>query len=146
MFTVFNKKSTNQSYLNELQVQKDLALAITDLAYTKQVANFFNTNGMQAEIIKPTCRFGPNLRLNMNGVVVVARTIKAPNLLDIKDIRPYYSLVEAYKASGMHTLPNPLSNIPYIITNIGFTQDAEYEAKNRGLVLHFQPITQPHVV
>lgn len=148
MFTVFNKKPTKQkqAHQNELQIQRELALNITDLAYTKQVANFFIANGMQAEIIKPTCRFGPNLRLNMNGVVVVARTIKAPTQLDTKDIRPYYSLLEVYKSSGIHTLPNPISNLPYIITNIGFTQEAEYEAKNRGLVLHFQPITQPRAL
>ena len=147
MFTVFNKKTPKETaYAQELQIQRDLALTVTDLAYTKQVANFFNANGIQAEILKPTCRFAPNLRLNMNGTIVVAKTIKAPTLLDVKDIRAYFSIAEVYKAGGLHKLPNPISNVPYIITNIGFTTEAELEAKNRGLVLHFQPITQPQAM
>lgn len=140
MFTMFNKKSATQTQTPEQQIQRDLAMNITDLAYTRQVANFFNATGIQAEILKPTCKFGPNLRLNMNGTIIVARTVKAPTILDIKDIRPFYSLVEVYKSQSTHNLPNPISPIPYIITNIGFTRDAEFEAKNRGIVLHFQPI------
>lgn len=145
MFTLFNKKA-DTSHAHEFQLQRNLALSTTDLEYAKQVADFFNSNGIQAELIKPSCNFGPNMRLTMNGVTVVVRTIKAPKLLDIKDIRPYFSLVEVYKVNGNHKTPTPISNAPYIITNLGFTREAEQGARLRGLVLQFQPIVSPQMV
>lgn len=147
MFTLFSKRPTNHYHPNNQQTyQRNLALNITDLAYTKQVADFFQAHGIQAEPLKPSCKFGPNLRINMNGLIVVARTVKAPDILDVKDIRPYFSMVEVYKANAIHNLPNPLSTTPYIITNIGYTREAEYEARNRGIILHYQPIVQPQMV
>lgn len=145
MFTLFNKR-TDKPYSNELQLQQELALSISDLTYAKQVADMFNAQGIPAEILKPTCRFGPNLRLTMNGITVVARTVKSSTALDVKDIRPYFSLIDVYKSKGTHDLPNPISPSPYIITNIGYTKETNFEALNRGLVLQFQPIVASQYV
>lgn len=145
MFTKFAKK-LSQTSNQEPSVQRDLALNITDMVYTRQVADFLNSNGIPTEIIRPKCRFSPNLKLHMNGVIVLARTVKSSHLLDVKDVRPYFSLLDMYKASEAGQDSLPISPVTYIITNMGYTHEAQYEAQSRGISLKLQPIVSPHEI
>lgn len=118
------------SQISVLMEQRNLAHQYSDRGYLEQVVRILRSYGNEVDVYNAGSRFDANLVVRHQHGVMVCRVVKAYDILEIKDVRPFFTLVEGYRVkNGLHHFGGK----GMVITNTFLTDEAHKALQDRGI-------------